>query len=313
MNDGFLGILRLASVALQNISFAILIGVLLSDRWLSRSTSRWQTSVSAHLLLTLRIASFTALVSSAFAFWIHCALMSESTLEEAGPAARAMLVETDFGHAWLAGAGFMLLVVILSLVQARRPIRFKPAIWLALAGVALARSHGGHPIDAGAFSIPVWVDWVHLLAVSVWVGLVLVATYIVMPRICRAPAAERADTAAFIQSLSDAATLALAAIFITGAYSGWRGVNAAEYLWTSTYGRVLIVKLALVGIAAALGGHNRFFEMPQLLTSLRETSTEFTARPLKRFAAVLHVESIVLAAVLVTAAVLVSSPLPGTT
>jgi copper resistance protein D len=34
-------------------------------------------------------------------------------------------------------------------------------------------------------------------------------------------------------------------------------------------------------------------------------------KPLKRFAAVLHVESVVLAGVLVVAAVLVSSPLPG--
>ncbi|MGF6656265.1 putative copper export protein [Paraburkholderia youngii] len=76
---------------------------------------------------------------------------------------------------------------------------------------------------------------------------------------------------------------------------------------------MLLLKLALVGIATAVGGHNRFFEMPQLLASLREASSEFAARPLKRFAAVLHVESIVLAGVLVTAAVLVSSPLPGTT
>jgi putative copper resistance protein D len=313
MNDGFLGVLRLALVAIQNISFAVLVGALLSDRWLSRSTSRWQASVSGRLLLTLRIASFTALMSSAFAFWIHCALMSESTLAEAGPAVRSMLVETDFGHAWLAGAGFMLVVMILSLVQSGRSIRFKPASWLALGGVALARSHGGHPVDAGVFSFPVWVDWVHLLAISVWVGIVLVATYVVVPRIFSAPPAERANTAWFVQSLSDAATFALAMLLITGVYSGWRGVNAPEYLWTSTYGQVLLLKLALVFTAAALGGHNRFFEMPRLLSSLKEARTEITARPLKRFAAVLHVESVVLAGVLVAAAVLVSSPLPGTT
>ncbi|MGF6542179.1 copper resistance D family protein [Paraburkholderia youngii] len=313
MNDGFLGISRLAFVALQNIGFAVLVGALLSDSWLSRSTSRWQSSVSGRLLVTVRIASFATLMSSAFAFWIHCALMSESTLGEAGPAIRSMLVETDFGHAWLAGAGLMLVVVILSFAQRRRPIHFKPAIWLAIAGVALARSHGGHPVNAGVFSLPVWVDWVHLLAISVWVGLVLVTTYIVVPRISIAPTAERAKAAMFVQSLSDAATFALAILVITGAYSGWRGVNALEHLWASTYGQVLLAKLALVVIAAALGGHNRFFEMPGLLSSLKDTRTEFTPKPLERFAVVLHVESVVLAGVLVAAAVLVSSPLPGTT
>ncbi|BCF95922.1 copper-resistance membrane protein [Paraburkholderia sp. PGU19] len=313
MNDGFLGVLRLALVALQNISFTVLVGALLSDTWMSRSTSRWQTRVSWHLLLALRMGSFTALVSSAVAFWIHCALMSESSLVDAGPAVRSMLMETGFGHAWLAGAAASLVVLILSLAQSGHPIRFKPAIWLALASVAMSRSHAGHPVDSGVLSLPVWVDWLHMLAISVWVGLVLVTTYIVVPRMYNAPVTERANSAAFIQSLSDAATLALAILFVTGAYSGWRGVNTPESLVTSSYGQVLLLKFVLVLIGAALGGHNRFIEMPLLLASLRGTPSELTARLLKRFATVLHVESVVLAGVLVAAAVLVSSPLPGTT
>jgi putative copper resistance protein D len=311
MNDGFLGVLRLAFVALQNFSFAIVVGALLSDTWLSRRTSRWQTRLSWHLLITLRIASFAVLFSSASAFWIHCALMSESTLAEAGPAVRSMLVETGFGHAWLAGAGFMLVVMILSLAQSGHPIRFTRVLWLALAGVALSRSHAGHPVDAGVLSVPVWVDWFHLLAISVWVGLVLVTTYVVLPRLFSAPVSERANGSAYVQSLSDAATFALVTLFVTGAYNGWRGVSTAESMVTSDYGQVLLLKLALVLIAAALGAHNRFIEMPRLLASLKEAHPDATARPLKRFTAVLRIESVVLAGVLVAAAVLVSSPLPG--
>ncbi|MBP0592202.1 CopD family protein [Paraburkholderia sp. LEh10] len=313
MNDGFLGVLRLAFVALQNISFTVLVGALLSDTWLSRSTSRWQTRVSWHLLLTLRMGSFTAIVSSAVAFWIHCALMSESSLVDAGPAVRSMLMETSFGHAWLAGAAASLVVLILSLAQSGHPIRFKPAIWLGLASVAMSRSHAGHPVDAGVLSFPVWVDWLHMLAISVWAGLVLVTTYIVVPRMFNAPVTERANSVVFVQSLSYTATLALVILFITGAYSGWRGVNSPESLVTSSYGQVLLLKFVLVLIAAALGGHNRFFEMPRLLASLRGAQREATVHPLKRFAAVLHAESVVLAGVLVAAAVLASSPLPGTT
>ncbi|MPW18953.1 copper resistance protein CopD [Paraburkholderia sp. CNPSo 3157] len=312
MNDGFLGGLRLAMVALQNIGFAVLVGALLCDTWLARSHSRWQAGVSMRLLLTVRIASLTTLASGAFAFWIHCALMSESTLSEAGPAVRSMLVETGFGHASLVGAAFMLGVVVLSLVQSGKPIRFKPVIWLAFAGVALSRSHAGHPVDAGVFSIPVWADWMHFLAISVWVGIVLVTTYIVVPRVFSAPATDRANTAMFIQSLSGAATFALFVLFATGAYNGWRGVATPENLWASAYGQILLLKLALVLIAAALGAHNRFFAMPPLLASLKEPLSESPPRPLKRFAAVLHVESVVLAGVLVAAAILVSSPLPGT-
>ncbi|MEM5338003.1 copper resistance D family protein [Paraburkholderia azotifigens] len=311
MNDGSLGVLRLAFVALQNISFTVLVGALLCDTWLSRRTSRWQTRVSWHLLLTLRMGSFTALVSSAIAFWIHCALMSESSLVDAGPAVRSMLMETGFGHAWLAGAVSLLIALVLSLAQSGHPIRFKAALWLTLASVAMSRSHAGHPVDAGVLSLPVWVDWLHMLAISVWVGLVLVTTYIVVPRMFNAPVAERANSAAFVQSLSDTATLALVILFVTGAYSGWRGMNTPESLLTSFYGQVLLLKFLLVLIAASLGGHNRFFEMPALLTLLNGVPPEPAVRPLKRFAAVLHVESVVLTGVLVAAAVLASSPLPG--
>ncbi|ORC49049.1 copper resistance protein CopD [Burkholderia sp. A27] len=311
MNDGLLGVLRLAFVALQNLGFAVVVGVMLSDRWLARSTSTWQVGVSRRLVGALRIASVGTLLSSTFAFWIHCALMSESTLVEAWPAVRSMLVETGFGHAWFAGAVLMSCVVVLSFMQTGKSIRFVPAIWLALAGVALARSNGGHPVDAGAFSLPVWADWIHLLAISAWVGLVLVTTYIVAPRFFNAPGSERVNSAAYIQSLSDAATLALVVLFITGAYNGWRGVRSPEGLLESGYGQMLMLKLALVFVAAALGGHNRFFEMPTLLASLKNVSSALPVKPLKRFAAVLHVESVVLAGVLVVAAVLVSSPLPG--
>jgi len=269
-------------------------------------------SVSRRLVSALRIASVCALLFSTFAFWIHCALMSESTLPEAGPAVRSMLVETGFGHAWLVGAGLMLCVVILSFFQAGKSIRFTLAIWLALAGVALARSNGGHPVDAGLFSLPVWADWVHLLAISAWVGLVLVTTYVVAPRFFNAPGSEHVNSAAYIQSLSDVATLALVILFATGAYNGWRGVRSPGDLLESGYGQILLLKLALVFVAAALGGHNRFFEMPKLLASLKSASSTSPVKPLKRFAAVLHIESVVLAGVLVAAAVLVSSPLPGT-
>lgn len=312
MNDGLLGILRLAFVALQNLGFAVTVGVLLSDRWLARRASPWQASVSRRLVGALRIASVGALLSSTFAFWIHCALMSESTLLEAGPAIRSMLAETGFGHAWLIGAGLMLCVVILSFIQVGKSVPFPVAIWLALGGVALARSNGGHPVDAGLFSVPVWADWVHLLAISAWVGLVLVTTYVVAPRFLNAPGSERVNSAAYIQSLSDAATLALVILFATGAYSGWRGVRSPGDLLESDYGQILLLKLALVFVAAVLGGHNRFFEMPKLLASLKNASPTSPLKPLKRFAAVLHVESVVLAGVLVAAAVLVSSPLPGT-
>ncbi|EDT39939.1 CopD family protein [Burkholderia ambifaria] len=312
MNEGFVGMLRLAAVAIQNAGFAVVVGTLLGSRWLARGASAWQHDIAHRLLATQRGAAVVSLLASITAFWAHCALMSEVPLLEAGPAVRAMLASTGFGHAWLAGAVFMLAVVVLSFVRRVTDTRFPFAMWAALACVALARSNGGHPVDAGLFSVPVWVDWLHLLAISAWVGLVLVTAFGVMPRFAGMPARERATGASFVQSLSDASTVALAVLFATGAYNGWRGVDTADNLLASTYGHILLLKLALVLIAAALGGHNRFFGMPKLLAALKDPAGTMPVIALRGFGAVLRIEAVVLAGVLMVAAVLVSSALPGT-
>ncbi|KVF24584.1 CopD family protein [Burkholderia cepacia] len=312
MNDGFVGLLRLVSVAIQNAGFAVVVGALLGSHWLARGASAWQHGIGQRLVATLRIASVVSLLASITAFWAHCALMSDVSMLDAGPAVRAMLAGTGFGHAWLAGAVFMLVVVLLSFVRRAHDSRFPFAIWAALACVALARSNGGHPVDAGLFSVPVWIDWLHLLAISAWVGLVLVTAFGVMPRLIGLPASERTTGASFVQSLSDASTYALIVLFATGAYNGWRGVNAPANLLASTYGQILLLKLALVLIAAALGGHNRFFGMPKLLAALKDPAAAMPAVSLKRFGTVLRIEAVVLGGVLMVAAVLVSSALPGT-
>ncbi|WP_244818540.1 copper resistance D family protein [Caballeronia sp. Lep1P3] len=312
MNDGFLGVLRLALVALQNISFAALVGALICDRWLVRSTSHWQATVSKRLMRSAQLACLASLLSSIAAFWTHCALMSESTLAEAGPAVYSMLKETGYGHAWLAGAVLTLAaLVLLSLRTSTRP-RLMPVTWLCIAGAALGRSNTGHSVEAGFFSLPVWADWIHLLAISVWVGLVVASSYVVAPSLLAAGDGDRKNGASFVQSLSDTATVALLILFATGAYNGWRSVDSPVGFVASGYGQILMLKLGLVLIAAALGGHNRFFEMPQLLAALQGGSLREAEPALKRFSRVLHVESIVLVAVLIAAAVLVSSPLPGT-
>ncbi|MCA8300571.1 CopD family protein [Burkholderia seminalis] len=312
MNDGIVGLLRLVAVAIQNAGFAVVVGALLGGRWLALGASAWQHGIGRRLVATLRIASAVSLLASVTAFWAHCALMSEVPLFEAGPAVRAMLAGTGFGHAWLAGAVFMLVVVLLAFVRRANDTRFPFAMWAALACVALARSNGGHPVDAGLFSVPVWIDWLHLLAISAWVGLVLVTAFGVMPRLAGMPASERATGASFVQSLSDASTYALVVLFATGAYNGWRGVDTPANLLVSTYGQILLLKLSLVLIAAALGGHNRFCGMPKLLAALRDPAAAMPAVSLKRFGAVLRIEAVVLGGVLMVAAVLVSSALPGT-
>jgi putative copper resistance protein D len=117
--------------------------------------------------------------------------------------------------------------------------------------------------------------------------------------------------ARWVQTLSSVATGALAVVIGSGLFNAWRGIASAANLIGSAYGTTLVVKVALVLIAFALGGFNRLQAMPRLLTALRAPA-DHSSLP-RRFVQVLRIEAVVLFAALMAAALLRSSPLPTAT
>lgn len=150
------------------------------------------------------------------------------------------------------------------------------------------------------------VDWVHLMLICLWVGEVIVSGLLVLA-VRPVDAAGRLDCAAYIGTLSTAATWALAGICATGTFSAWHNLHTPAALVGNPYGTALLVKLALVACAALLGGANRFIVMPQLQAALRAHADAALAR----FVLILRVESAVLLAVLIAAALLSSASPPG--
>ncbi|MET5013394.1 copper resistance protein CopD, partial [Burkholderia pseudomallei] len=76
-------------------------------------------------------------------------MISETALCDAWRAVRSILGCTCYWRWWLACAGLMLAVVWLSFARSGGVASVPFALWLGRAGVELARSHGGHPFDAG--------------------------------------------------------------------------------------------------------------------------------------------------------------------
>jgi putative copper resistance protein D len=139
--------------------------------------------------------------------------------------------------------------------------------WLmgvALATIALTRSNTGHPADHGDFMLPVWVDWLHILAAGTWVGSLFGMTLAVFPHLLRQGARALADTAAVFQRLSTLSGIALAVLMACGIYNVTRQLGLVSALWTSRYGITLDVKLALVLVMIAIGAHNRYLKLPRL-------------------------------------------------
>lgn len=137
-------------------------------------------------------------------------------------------------------------------------------------------------------------DWVHLCAALLWVGglINLVVVFRSAPELRRQ---------AFLR-FARLATGLVALVLAGGVYLSFVRLPAASDLWRESYGRVLLVKLALVSCALAFGAFHQRVVRPRF----QRQQPSFRISPL----ATLTSEGTVVIAVLLVAAVLVNSPPP---
>lgn len=116
-------------------------------------------------------------------------------------------------------------------------------------GLLATFTYAGHARTGMQVPGAVIADLAHLAAFSLWFGgLVVLVTVVLRPE----------DPSALEPAVSRFSTVALGAVVVlvgSGSYQGWRQVGSFGALKDTTYGRLLLVKIALVGVivlAAAL-------------------------------------------------------------
>lgn len=296
--------------ALLNLAVAALTGATVSRLWLGRDASSWAEIRRQPVRNVAIVGALVALAANVVWLWLESAAMAEVPVSEAGGAMWSMLTSTHLGFASCVGFGG--LVVATAGAMARGGRGAGPVL-LTLAGLAVfwyTRSMVSHAASDGDFSVRLLADWVHLGLISLWVGEVILSGGVMLRVTGDLTAADRRARAAYVASLSSSATFALAGIFVTGIYAAWRSLGGLGDLVGNPYGNTLVVKLLLVGVAALLGGFNRFIVMPPWLAreSVGEAAPE--AFPL-RFKRILWIEALILLAVVVLAASLASTSPPG--
>ncbi len=202
---------------------------------------------------------------------------------------------TRFGEAFIAMTlGYALVTALLYLAWLTGRTAL---LWPAFAvGIALASglSLSGHSAaDAGHSRVSELADWVHLSAAILWVGGLVQLLAVVWP------AAPELRGLAF-RRFSRLATVLVALLLAAGIYLSVLRLPRLADLWQAGYGRILLVKLALVAVALAWGAVHRFLVKPAL------------DRPgvVARLPRSLAGESAVGVAILLAAAVLVDSKPP---
>lgn len=208
---------------------------------------------------------------------------------------------TRFGYAFvvlsLASAAVVALVFFAWLLD--RPRFFLPALAIALTGSWGFSLSGHDAVDPGSTWVTEVVDWAHLASVSLWLGGLATMGLVVWNQ---APT----DRARVFNRFARFATVLVAVTVAAGIELSIVRLPHLSDLWSSGYGQVLLLKIALVALALAWGAFHHFIIRPRLDAA--------TPRSLGRIGASLRGESLVGIAVLLVTAVLVDTkppPRPG--
>ncbi len=176
---------------------------------------------------------------------------------------------------------------------------------LAVVGAAVALGSlalVGHTRTVEPGWLVIGADLAHVGAGAVWLGGLtgLVVLF------ARSSAASADDAAATTARFSAAATWAVAVVAATGLLLGWRILGSVDALFTTGYGRTLMVKTSLVLVVLALAGWNRY----RLLPRVRRASAASAFGLLRT---TVRAEAVLLVAVLLaTGALTGQSPRPET-
>lgn len=113
----------------------------------------------------------------------------------------------------------------------------------------------GHALDAGRPRIEIVVDLLHVAAASVWIG-GLVALALALR--------SASDRTAMIRRFSNIALVAAIVLAATGVIRAFAELDSFSQLWSTGYGRVLLVKSGVLTVLVAIGWANRYLLVPRL-------------------------------------------------
>ncbi len=296
MDDATLAALRTAAAALFDIGLAGMLGALATPALLRDASSAWGARRLRRCRSLFGAAGTLALAASLAWMWLEAIAMTDSAPAAALLEVGGIVATTGFGRAWAVAT--LAVAAGLALTAACRyralPLRTQALLLVVVASAHASAGHAG----ANGFGWLLPAMAVHLLAMGLWAGGVFAAALVVLRG-----EVDAIDGARYAARLSALATWALAGVVATGAAIAWHGLGGALAPLApaagSSWGLALDAKLALVAVAVALGGFNRFAVLPAMPGAHR------------RFARVLRVEAAVLLAVLAVAAWLAGGEPPA--
>lgn len=197
----------------------------------------------------------------------------------------------------------LLVMAALALALARR---YRPAALVATAALgAIAAS--GHAAAASPPQLAVLSAWVHLVAAAVWLGGIVLLAAVWGPQLrALGSGGRRALLGSVLPRFGRLALPAFLLVVATGTINSIVELGELDALWATAYGRVLLVKIALVLAMAAVG----FLHVRGLRPRLVRLGQRADERTERRHWRLLRTEPLLGAGAIAAVAFLVGFPTP---
>jgi copper transport protein len=268
------------------------------------------TDVRRRLQRRLAVVALALVVVALAGIVFQAAAAGDLPLREAATwNAVSEVMQTRFGRFSLARAVLALCLAAVLWQMARnggRAGRARGGLALALGlGMIVTPVASGHASVSGPLSFV--ADYAHVAAAATWTGgLAVLVLGLWLARAGRWRLAERA-----VPRFSNLAVGAVAALLVAGTINGviqvkvpgsWSVPSAWRGLWESTYGLLLLAKIALVVPLLALGAFNNRYSVPRLRAGIASVLER------RRFLRAVCAELAIMVAIVGVTAFLVNAP-----
>jgi copper transport protein len=229
-----------------------------------------------------------------------------SLAEATEPNALGEVLRTRYGRAGLLRLGLLVVAVLVWIAWAKRPSAAAPspvrgtslgaaavetaaAKWIVVAGtlcmLALLATPGlaGHAATADPAPLNLGADILHLSAAAAWIGGLVTMLAGAFPATASLGPVERTRVLApVIARFSDAAVVAVAVLVVSGTYRSWVEIGTLASLTNTSYGLVLLGKVAAFVPLVILGTVNNRVLKPRIVAAANGGDASGAMRSLRR-------------------------------
>lgn len=205
--------------------------------------------------------------------WLQSAALHGPELATQPQLVGSMLLELNWGRAWLVQLGAAAFAAIAILTG------FTPLLAPAALALTVTPAFQGHAASAEPAALAIAADGLHVLAAGVWIGTLAAMIGVAVPTLWREQGNGRElQIARLVNRFSPLALTGAATLALAGLGSALFHLRAPLLLVTTAYGRALFFKLLIVALVAGAGWYNWQRTRPSLeqdagVAALRRAAT----------------------------------------